>query len=139
MTIAWKKSGGGYTGAYLMGKGRKEPTKAARVNVAIKAFIEAFVNGRWTWTRYFCAALLENKKVGHAARIRRIFNTRNNGFYGRPVSNWCVSPRGPSFSLNLGASRRALSECLWTGAKEPSVKVSEKDVLQKIGANPQAA
>ena len=139
MTIARKKSGGGYTGAYLMGKGRKAPTKAARVNVTIKAFIEAFVNGRWTWTRYFCAALLENKKVGHAARIRRISNTRNNGFYGRPVSNWCVSPRGPSFSLSLGASGRALSECLWTGAKEPSVKVSEKDVLQKIGANPQAA
>lgn len=139
MTIARKKSGGGYTGAYLMGKGRKAPTKAARVNVTFKAFIEAFVNGSYPWTRYFCAAILENIKVGHAARAVRSLNARNNGFYGRPVSSWCVSPRGPSFSLSLGASGRALSECLWTGGKEPSAKVSEKNVLQEARTNPQIA
>lgn len=122
MTILRKKGGGGYTGAYLMGKGRKQPTKAARVNVTIKAFIEAFVNGSWTWTQYFCAAILENIKVGQAARVAGLLSTGS-----------------PSFSLNLGASGRALSECLWTGGKEPSVKVSEKDVLQKIRANPQTA
>ena len=116
MTIARKKSAGGYTGAYLMGKGRKAPTKAARVNVTFKAFIEAFVNGSWAWTRYFCAAILENNKVGQAARSV-----------------------APSFSLNLGASGRALSEFLWTGGKEPSAKVSEKNVLQKARTNPQAA
>lgn len=122
MTILRKKSDGGYTGAYLMGKGEKGPNRAARVNSKIAAFIEAFVNGSWTWTRYFCVALLENNKVGHAARVAGLLSTGS-----------------PSFSLNLGASGRALSECLWTGAKEPSVKVSEKNVLQKARANPQAA
>jgi hypothetical protein len=60
MTIARKKRGGGYTGAYLMGKGRKAPTKAARVNIKVKAFIEALITGSWTWTRYFCAAIPES-------------------------------------------------------------------------------
>lgn len=139
MTILRKKSDGGYTGAYLLGKGEKSPNRAARVNSKIAAFIEAFVNGSYPWTRYFCAAILENIKVGDAARAVRSLNARNNGFYGKPVSSWCVSPRGPSFSLSLGASGRALSECLWTGVSEPSAKVSEKDVLQKARTNPQTA
>ena len=122
MTILRKKSGGGYTGAYLLGKGEKGPNRAARANSKIAAFIEAFVNGSWTWTRYFCAAILENIKVGQAARVAGLLSTGS-----------------PSFSLSLGASGRALSECLWTGVSEPSVKVSEKDVLHQARTNPQAA
>ncbi len=100
MTIAEKRHAAAYTGAFLMGKGAASASKAARVNVTFKAFIEAFVNGSWTWTRYLCVALFENNKVGHAARVAGLLSTGS-----------------PSFSLNLGASGRALSECLWTGGK----------------------
>ena len=114
MNIAKIRLASVYTGAYLRGKSANP--RAARVNVAVAAFKDRFVNGRWTWTRYFCAAILENNKVGHA---------------GRSVA--------PSFSLNLGASGRALSEFLLRGPKKPSAKVSEKDVLQKARTNPKAA
>lgn len=114
MNIVKKRQAAGAAVAYLLGKGAKH--KAARVNATLAAFIDRFVNGSWAWTRYFCAAILENIKVVQAERSV-----------------------APSFSLNLGASGRALSEFLWTGGNEPSAKVSEKNVLHKARTNPQAA
>lgn len=82
MTIAQKINVAGYSGAYLLGKGvtslrrLQGPNKAARVNSQIAAFIEAFVNGSYQWTQYFCDAIFENNKVGqvpfHANFKKRI-------------------------------------------------------------------
>ena len=128
-----------YTGAFLFGKKATGLNKAARANVIFKAFIDSFINSKFRWTRYFCAGIPENNKLGLSAQILRLFNTPGNGCYGRRVSSWRVSPRGPSFSLSLGASRRALSECLWTGASSSPIIMSEKNVLHQIRTNPQAA
>ena len=116
MTNARKKSGGGYTGAYLMGKGTKAPTKAARVNVTFKAFIEAFVNGSWAWTRYFCPAICENIKVGHATRVLRPPNDsiRNDALISVPIG-----------AIEAMISFRIIYEI--------------KNVLHKVRKNPQAA
>lgn len=113
MTIAQKISAAGYTAAYLMGKGRKAPTKAARVNSQIAAFIEAFVNGSWTQTRYFCAAILENVKVSEARQLAK-FKKR-------------ISAR---LSITKGAGDAMISY--------PSIN-EIKNVLHQARTNPQTA
>lgn len=140
MTInAERNRAAAYTSAFLFGKKATGLNKAARANVIFKAFIDSFINSKFRWTRYFCAGISESKKLGLSAQILPLFNTRGNGFYGRRASSWCVSPRGLSFSLNLGASGRALSELLWTGSSSSPIITSEKNVLHQIRTSPQAA
>lgn len=113
MTIARKKSDGGYTGAYLLGKAEKGPNRAARVNSKIAAFIEAFVNGSYPWTRYFCAAILENIKVIEALQLAK-FKKR-------------ISAR---LSITKGAGDAMISY--------PSIN-EIKNVLHQARTNPQTA
>lgn len=113
MTIARKKSSGGYTAAYLLGKKEKGPNRAARVNSQIASFIEAFVNGSWTWTRYFCVAILENVKVSEARQLAK-FKKR-------------ISAR---LSITIGAGDAMISY--------PSIN-EIKNVLHQARTNPQTA
>ena len=116
MTIAKKKHGGGWTGAYLNEKGRKALSGAARVNVTFKAFIKAFVNGSYPWTRYFCAAILENSKLFICPRELR------------PCKNQVRNDAAISVSIGALEAFTCFRNIYWI-----------KNVLHKIRTNPQAA
>ena len=53
-----------YTNSYICERGGA--SRAMRLMISANAFVNSFVNGTWTWTRYFCAAILENVKVSQA-------------------------------------------------------------------------
>lgn len=68
-------------------------------------------------------------------------NMKNNavGFFGIAVSSWCNTARGPSYALNLGATRMSLSRYFlsWASNRSPG-KVGEHLCTQsctKLDAN----
>lgn len=80
-----------------------------------KAFEDSFVNGSWAWTRYFCAAILENIKVGQAERVLRPFkdSMRNDALISVPIGAIEAMITHHSYEI--------------------------KNVLHKVRTNPQAA
>ena len=122
MTIARKKSSGGYTAAYLLGKKEKGPNRAARVNSQIASFIEAFVNGSWTWTNYFNAAIAESRKW-------YLLETHDDWAMAPPQANAKIR-NDAVISVSIGALGSMLSY--------PSIN-EIKNVLHQARTNPQTA